>query len=1033
MSTDRLSKWLDSLGYSAEADALHRAGDRIPATHPYALEMQALLRPDGAIQAEAVFDVEGVPTVVFVSERDGQPLTNAELNSIRQRLWNQNLVSVVIAIDGDRAQALPVRRLARAREPLQLDQARANGYFSAADVRSSALAERLPRWFDAKARVDRALLENLTEAVEQLHAAGMPRVSAQVLMGQILFVSYLEHRQIVSDHYRTKRQVGSLHALVSAGDRAGVLALIDRLRKDFNGDFLSRPPEPSLVPDPENDSLAPWQHLPDAGFALLDKFLARVNLSSGQRSFWNYDFSFIPVELLSGLYESFLTATERAAEGAYYTPRHLATLVVDQAFDASDDPLAERIFDGACGSGILLTTAYRKLIALAEARRAHALGFAERRELLLRQIFGGDINPMACRVTAFSLYLSLLEGLDPTDVLAAQERDGVMLPSLRGSNLCAGPSADFFCDEHPFFGHRFSLILSNPPWLEAAGAPTSADAWATDHGISVSLRQMAGMYTQRTLDFLSERGRVCLILPITLLLGSSSQRFVSSIFSRLQPLRLINFGDLQQLLFPTAENTCHVLLAQRRPAGAAGRAAFTETFDYFVPKAELSLAFGRLTLQSADRHEVQTQVVQEDAQRLVALMWGDMHDVALLARLSMHGTFKDFWTGKGKRWQNRKGVHFVDKGRSAVSSAPLHDRPFVPVDALRRGVPVLHPDTLVDWPAEQETVVGLDENLLRVFDGPRVLYPDGFSKAEPNVRAVFAQGPMSFSSSVGVIAGPQKDESLLRFAALYLRSSMARYFLMLTCAKMLSERNALHLDNIEPFPFFAPEDAPEPKVAAAALERLVALSRELEALPSIEQPSASAALVDAIDNLVFDYFGLTALDRERVMEAVTVLLPSVRPRSYKSLYTPRQRPVTAEDLTRYAAALAAELTSWRDRMGGQGHFAVTVLANDPRGVGGLGVVRVQCLPEGIGPADVQTAIDDALVQQTLQALRRDQIDAVAVAGMTFLLDQRLWTPRGLYLARPLVQRGWLVRTAVRDAEQIVRDVQRNATPMAAAA
>ena len=98
-------------------------------------------------------------------------------------------------------------------------------------------------------------------------------------------------------------------------------------------------------------------------------------------------------------------------------------LVVDQALAASADPLVETIFDGACGSGILLTTAYRRLIALSEAKEGRQLGFAERSKLLKRSIFGGDINSIACRVTAFSLYLSLLEGLDPAVILAAQERD----------------------------------------------------------------------------------------------------------------------------------------------------------------------------------------------------------------------------------------------------------------------------------------------------------------------------------------------------------------------------------------------------------------------------------------------------------------------------------------------------------------------------------------------------------------------------------------------------------------------------------
>jgi hypothetical protein len=58
----------------------------------------------------------------------------------------------------------------------------------------------------------------------------------------------------------------------------------------------------------------------------------------------------------------------------------------------------------------------------------------------------------------------LLEGLDPADILEAQEREGVKLPSLDGENLCHGAVADFFGDTHSFVNRRFTLVISNPPW-----------------------------------------------------------------------------------------------------------------------------------------------------------------------------------------------------------------------------------------------------------------------------------------------------------------------------------------------------------------------------------------------------------------------------------------------------------------------------------------------------------------------------------------------------------------------------------------
>jgi hypothetical protein len=240
-----MQNWLERLGYTAEPAVLHRRGEAVPATHSYALEISTLLKPDGAIRAQAVFDVEGVPTVVFVGD-DDEPLSQQALNKARSGIWNQNLATVVIEVKGEAALALPARKLRNAGEQLFLDHARPDGPFSALDIASANVSRRVPNWFDIKARVDRKLLANLSAIVSKLAEGGFSRAAAdhdvrrlaELLMGQVLFVSYLEHREIVGATYRDRRRVAQLHDLVAAGDRRGLRILIDSLRSDFNGDFL---------------------------------------------------------------------------------------------------------------------------------------------------------------------------------------------------------------------------------------------------------------------------------------------------------------------------------------------------------------------------------------------------------------------------------------------------------------------------------------------------------------------------------------------------------------------------------------------------------------------------------------------------------------------------------------------------------------------------------------------------------------------------------------------------------------------------
>ena len=380
MAATMFETWLQRLGYLEEPSILHQHGHSIPESHPYALEIRSLLRPQGAIRARAVFDVEGVPTVVFVG-RDDTTLSGPELDQIRQKVWNQNLAAVVIEVSEHVATAYPAIRLNNSEEQLLFQHARPDGPFSALDIASANVATRRPEWFDINERVDRRLLKNLSLTVKNLTRSGFQHVNddvrhryAELLMGQVLFVSYLEHRNIVGSTYRKRRCVERLHNLIASTDHDGITELIKNLRQDFNGDFLG------------DDSLNPWNFLSDKGYTLIDDFLSYTDIETGQASFWNYDFSYIPVELLSGLYESLLSSKERSQHSAYYTPRHLAMLAIDHAFEGLQDPYSKTIFDGACGSGILLTTAFRRLIALLQARQETVLSLKDRIQVLKDRI-----------------------------------------------------------------------------------------------------------------------------------------------------------------------------------------------------------------------------------------------------------------------------------------------------------------------------------------------------------------------------------------------------------------------------------------------------------------------------------------------------------------------------------------------------------------------------------------------------------------------------------------------------------------------
>ena len=351
--------------------------------------------------------------------------------------------------------------------------------------------------------------------------------------------------------------------------------------------------------------------------------------------------------------------------------------------------------------------------------------------------------------------------------------------------------------------------------------------------------------------------------------------------------------------------------------------------------------------------------------------------------------------------------------------------PHLRPEALTNGSPVLHPNLLEPWPEDERTVVGLNEAVIHVFDGPRVLFPDGVSQIEPNVRAYYYERPATFTHSIGVLAGRDADDApLLKFLAVYLRSTLAQYFLMLRAWKILGARGGFHLREIKTFPFFEPPDAPNPVAAQDALTTAGRYIDEIAGLPLIRQPARYQELRAELDRLVYAYFSLSPAERHLVHETTTVLLPSIRPASLRALRsTHTQRATHLNDYRAYAKSLVHALTLWRRRMNGQGSFSVTVNGSAIRHAP-CGIVRVDYSPTEAHDPENHAHIDDDIVHQTLEQLHDAGLHRIqSGTSLSLVPDTHLWLNGSLYLVRPATKRSWTIRQALRDAEHIVRIVQ----------
>jgi len=255
-----------------------------------------------------------------------------------------------------------------------------------------------------------------------------------------------------------------------------------------------------------------------------------------------YEFSVMPADILGSVYERFLGKTirltkahhakieekpeVRKAGGVYYTPKYVVDYIVQNTVgklvEGKTPKQVEKIkiCDPACGSGSFLIGAYEYLLKwhydyympefkrLSEiagsdtflkerekAVRARSklpltpdgkLTTAEKKRILLNNIYGVDIDAQAVEVTKLNLLLKALEGETNSSITAQMTYGERVLPNLDKNIKCGNSliGTDFYDDQMELFPEQMKKINAFdwqqgfPEVFEHGGLPAGASAKA---------------------------------------------------------------------------------------------------------------------------------------------------------------------------------------------------------------------------------------------------------------------------------------------------------------------------------------------------------------------------------------------------------------------------------------------------------------------------------------------------------------------------------------------------------------------------
>ena len=997
--------WKDALGLSARREPEVYSDASAVGDVPHARPIRTALRDLGA---DSVFCIEGVPTAVFFAAEEANPVDIAPLHS---DLWNQGLASVLAIVCDDTIRIYSLAAVPEGRVGDRLDDdcliEVLHKVADAAKVRSLTHGMESGRYwqehsdrFKPEQRVDGTLLGNLKESDKRLRELlGLPSEASQALLMQTMFIAYLEDRGIIGEDYikrATHGEFSKFGDILDATKVTAFYALFRNLNRDFNGDLFVKP----CSFDKSGPRLQ-RAHLPVlAGFR--SGMVEMGEVADQRLLFWAYNFELIPVELISAVYDRFLSAQDRAPRGQFHTPMHLATSVVSQLWD--DPQLLTkkakergRFLDPACGSGIFLACIFKRLCEYWRDSRGTENIRWPRLLAFLHQLTGVDIDASAVRVAIFSLHIALLEEVTPPDIrqLMAQ---GKMLPTLWKKTL---RQADFFQEgEAP----RYDVVIGNPPWRSS---DNKVAQWCREQRLPVPNKQTAWGFVWKAIRHLKGDGKLAFLLPAMPFLHTHSKEAVAARSRMLKDLRvryIINYADLRRQLFAKAIQPTALLV------GSPNSSENPYWFHYWVPKADPGFASTRLlTISDADKNKLDTIQLAEDPLLFNKRLWMTGPEDKLfhfLDRLPTLRTtvaqFKDTSRGRDTDLPWTIGQGF-QPNKGGVHSDAVAALPHLPAPAFRE----LAPELRALRPSGESLVRrnGFEAG----FRGPRVLVTQGVGP--DRLRAAYAETSFTFQDAIQAITVPESDKDRAKVLAAMLNSKLMFWFAFHSTASIGSERPTVHQDQLLDLPFPTPDDLPEQQRAHSAAAQLVAVMDEAQERldDPLQPPNLLSDLLGRVDDLVYDYLGLTKQEVLLVEDTIKYVAPSIQPTS--SSRAAIWRPATKRDRRAYASVLRYNLTDWME----QGNSVnVSVIARDDD----LTVVRLRLCTTAARRAydEEHLALGKAL--KTVA----DAMDTPLPGNIHRLGNLRVYSGDDLYMVKPNRMRFWTRSAARADAEEIVIDL-----------
>ncbi|MBT8419672.1 MAG: N-6 DNA methylase, partial [Gammaproteobacteria bacterium] len=735
------------------------------------------------------------------------------------------------------------------------------------------IQKRLPEHFPSDGRADTLLLKNLKDIRRRLIDNGLERAYCHDLLARVVFTQFLFHRKDsrgtpffsaallseLHDENILKRKYTKLASILA--DKDETYALFRWMDERFNGDlFPGKAGQSKTVR--EIAWLAEKEAVGSTHLQLLaDLVSGKINTTDGQLLLWpHYAFDTIPLEFISSVYEEFLK-DNRDLSKAYYTPPQLVDYLLDAVLPWDGEDWDLKILDPACGSGIFLVKGFQRLIHRWRNQYNREPHVKDLKPILEKNLFGVDKDADAVRVACFSLYLAMIDAIDPRHYVT----DEKVFPRLRGTRLV---QADFF--DESVAGIRteidsgsFDLVIGNAPWGDGSIRTTSdtiveeipargrkkaktkqttkARLWSKHNQWPVANNDIGPLFVSKGLSLIKESGQIAMVQPATPWLyqrGGLARKLRKKLFESFTVEEITNLSALRRDLFTDVIGPACILVVGRSLSKP------DDTLLYITPKPR-KLANGApdFRIDPQDVNRISHAEAANDPWVWSVLALGGKRDLYLIRKLLRYKTLAVL--KKDGEIKTRRGVIPGVEERPDLRNVPYLNEDEFPDNVIIE----IDADGVTPW-KEPRIHPDAGSRDFTLFENPQLIIKLSYTVGANRFRAVLVRSndpkwgiicKRSYLSVQDMTGG-----GIIERAVPVYNSLLATYFMFLTSSRVGHYRPEALVEELETVP-----------------------------LPNISSDLAKVASVEDVDEPVYQAFSLTKADRTIIKDFLNITLPDI--------------------------------------------------------------------------------------------------------------------------------------------------------------